>query len=120
VQRLQFGDAGRSIHGDDQASADDSLPPDVRCLAVCFDRQVYSMEIEFAYTRRRPEAVQQVTRFDATKLSSNGENSADGIAFADVARLPPAASFRPQHHLARRVALHPSAGQSRQGICSAR
>jgi hypothetical protein len=31
--------------------------PVVGCLACQFDRQVYGIEIEFAWTRRRPKAV---------------------------------------------------------------
>ena len=38
----------------------DPLPPDVRWPAVCFDWQVYGIEIEFAWTRRRPKPARRV------------------------------------------------------------
>ena len=45
-----------------------------------------------ATVRSRPTAVLQVARFDATKLSFNGEDQVDARHDVDVAPAPPAAS----------------------------
>ena len=44
------GDVDPPLGRQPWASADgrDPMPPDVRCLAAWFDRQVYGIEIEFA------------------------------------------------------------------------
>ena len=45
-----------------------SLPSDVGCREVCFVRLVYGIEIEFAWTRRRPIADFQTQRLGTRQL----------------------------------------------------
>jgi hypothetical protein len=54
-------------------------------MARHFDRQVYSIEIEFAWIRRRPKPGIELPRLTAAKQSL-----ADAVAAA--ARAPPAAA----------------------------
>jgi len=59
------------------AELPDVLDPVVGCLACQFDWQVYDIEIEFAWIRRRPTAVLRVAKFTPEKQSFIRESAAD-------------------------------------------